>query len=425
MIKSNSVEQSKRQLDPQAKSSSEDSNSDKEKSDVTSPNATVKQTSSMKKPSSHPEVVEESENSNCKDGVEDHEVDKDDMQSQSSSTRDSRSPVSFIQHTKADEPPQSQRAASPESDTSSEDEEMVDAVDDDAPAAKDRSLAIDAAKGVGLDSDSDDSSGDDEETHIQVPKSSPPVLPMHKSITKPVISKLNLATNRKSPLPDEGCNTQDQVDQQLTSSFFEAHSSFPAVSTPTPIPASSAAVKPPVIKFGASLSSLNQNKVTLGSSSQAKPVATRSGQPLHTLSLADESESESESEDDDSSSSSDDDSSENGDHDRVSNAKSFPLTTPSALSKQDQRTKPDSDSDEADSNGSDTDEGEAEKVRARNQLAKQVAAMGNSSQGSIAFPSPKRYSLSTQPESTQKVKEKKAGKTPDRYVSGYQFSIFK
>jgi hypothetical protein len=254
--------------------------------------------------------------------------------------------------------------------------------------------------------DSDDSDGPEDEeaeAQVQIPESSPPVLPAHKSI-KPMVSKLNLTQNGKGSPSEQGSqNTQDEIDQQLTSDIFEAHNPAPPVITA--IPSSSLATRLPTIKFGASLSSLNQNRLSLGNSSQVQRGTARNGLSKPKLELTEDDE-ESESEED---SESENDSSSESEDDAPAKKRYLEPATPlpSKAAEADE-----SDSDGSNSDADDKDEGQ----KIRDELAAQIAGMGASSQNSITIPSPKMQQIKT----PVKAKGKK---NSDKFLTGYKFSV--
>jgi len=353
------------------------------------------------------------------DDEKDQDIDEDETPSDNSSPRDSRSPVSFSQHTKTTEVVTSLTIASSPSDISLGDEEMLDIDDVNEPAieGKEQPSLRGSVQEVESEFDASDSE-DEQDVRIQVPKSSPPVLPRHKPSSILTNLDTTLVNSSKGALLGKGLNTQDQIDQQLTSSMYDVHSSLPAASTPTPVPSSSTAIRPPTIKFGASLSSLNQNRLSLGASSQLKPNIARNGQPWPKFSLAKYDEEggseESDSDDDTSSSSSDDE-----DTIPVEKKTIKPAPGPRKYIKNSLAAASDSDG----SDEEEEEEEETEKSRARDELIAQVANMTASSQGSVIIQSPKAYTTNTQQRSIQKGKGQNVEKKNDKFVAGYKFSM--
>jgi hypothetical protein len=167
----------------------------------------------------------------------------------------------------------------------------------------------------------------------------------------------------------------------------------------------------PTFKFGASLSSLNSNKPILGSSSASKTLGARGSQRV--LNQDDEeSEEESEEESDEDSSSS------SAEEDEEDNSKPQKRTA----SKPRKKLESSSTSDDESSSDSESESEEDEEKKLRDELAAQIAALGNGdSQGSsnAGLLRPKAYRSSTQQSQSA---EKKKGKTLGRVISGYSFS---
>lgn len=371
------------------------------------------------------------------DEDEDAKIDEDETQSQISSLRDSsRSPVTFTQQPQLNETPKPQRAVSPEEDDSSEeDEEQDEEVDSDA---SDASNAEETPKGKTTqksnvasskpdeesgseqsesEEDEDEEDEEEEESEVQVPKSSPELPPYKRSI-KPTMTKPGLKPS-KSRLSDLSINTQDEVDQQLTSSLYEALSA-PSSSVPPHIPASSnAMITKPKIGFGigASLSSLNKASATLAASSQAKANGARSSsqklQLAHEEENSDE-ESEEESEEDD------DDSSADEEEEAPENKKSISTTIKRSFRVED--TQKDSDQSDSESDSGSSGDEEEEKQRLGQELMSQVNAMNSMANGGSqdSIPSPKMYRSGTQ--DTPKAKKAPEKKKSNNLLTGYVFS---
>ena len=327
---------------------------------------------------------------------EDEQEQDDEIASNPSSSRDSRSPVVFSQHEGDPAPAQSNRSTSPESMTDSEDEHEPDSESDNS----EHSDSLE--KNQDIEEESDDEAPDEENAKVQVPDSSP-TLPRHKPTAKAAGPTPEHQVNSKNHTieRDTSTSTQGEIDQQLTSSMYEVRRS--PHSTPKPIPSSSMAR--PSLKVGASLQALNSRKATLGSSTTRNgPQASQQ----QSLKEASRSEDESDEDSDDSSTSSDEDS-----EDDEATARRLA----SALSRSSQqKSKPepaDSDS-ESDASGTDSEvEREKHREQMRNDLAKQIAGLsGLDSQKSDSLPGPKVV---------EKAKPKEE-KKKDKWWSGYKFS---
>ncbi|PBP17898.1 hypothetical protein BUE80_DR011462 [Diplocarpon rosae] len=342
------------------------------------------------------------------------EIDGDETQSHNSSSRDSRSPVIFSQHPKSAESTKALRSASPDSQSSSvsdlndeQDEEYSDSAAEDQPmpVANNQFIDMEVEEEDRSDYDSDAAPEEDEddEMEVEIPNSSPPVLPSHKHASKPSPKFSGQSQNNsKDSSSDEGHNTQDELDQQLTSSLYEARSTIPASSIPIYPPTSSTAPRP-AMKVGVSLSSLNRNRSMLGSSQAARPPVGRSGQrSLQPIDDQDSEESEEES-NDDSSDSPDDDDAKTTDHKSMNESA---------------RDKSPANSD-SDSNGnSDTDQDQDEEQKIRNELTMEIARLHRSDTG---IPSPRMYT--TQQNNTVKERKEKTEKKRDSFTTGYQFNF--
>jgi hypothetical protein len=414
--------------------------------EIISSNTTIK----LEPPESRDESEDEGEND---------EVDVDETQSHNSSSRDSRSPIVFNRSPKERDNPKP-RSPSPASAISSDEEEAEsehsssEDEEEETPKAAEKVIRVEVNRNeddMSLDSDQasnsddsecdeeepskvvqkaarnnivrdendvasssdedsdeqDDESDQDEEPQVQVPKSSPD-LPPHRQFVKPALSKLASKPNQnhsKGPLHVMSINTQDEVDQQLTSSIYEARSARSS-SIPNPIPASSAVA--PKMGFGTSLSSLLTK--TLAQSSAAKVNgAILSSQKLQ---LAQQEEEESEESEEESDEDDDDGSSE--EEVKLPKGKSPTLRTSKASSQKQNSEKNSDDSDsDSDSNGDDEE-------RTRQELFSQINAVTKEKGASqISFPSPQAYRSGTQDVGKVKKVEKRKS---DRFLTGYQFN---
>ncbi|KAG4437893.1 hypothetical protein IFR05_006612 [Cadophora sp. M221] len=343
------------------------------------------------------------------------EIDEDETQSHNSSPRDSRSPVIFSQHPRSADTIKARHSAQPESDSNSESEvdvedeaeEDSDAEDEDEDEDEPKSTprnkflddeAEDGSSSSGPEDEEEAEYEEEDDAEVEVPNSSPPVLPPHKHLASAKPAGLN---SSKESLSDEGHNTQDEIDQQLTSSLYEAHSIVPASSALIYPPTSSAAPRPSK-KIGVSLSSLNKNKSMLATSSAVKPVVSRSGQRiLQSVSDNEDSEESEEESDDDSSDSSD-----------------FEAPKPTQKAKSPARRHVPSDSDSSGNSDSDSEGDEQKKIR--DELALEIAGLKGSDSSNLL--SPKLYKTSTQQQETPKERRKKAEKKTDKFLTGYKFN---
>lgn len=309
---------------------------------------------------------------------EQDEAEDDEAASDISSGRDSRSPVTFSQHQAESAAAKIDRSVSPESASGSEDEAERDSSEDDE--TDEESENGDA---------SEDEASDSEEAEVQVPESSP-TLPKHKPAVKATVNhQVNSKNNTIER--DTSTSTQGEIDQQLTSSIFEARRPSPASSPPQRAP--------PTLKVGASLQALNSKKPAFSSS--ARNSTTVKASQLQTLKEASGSEDESEEESDEASSDSDEETAK-----RLSSAFSRSPNKPKP-----KPTETDSDS----STDSDSDaESVDETIKIRNELAAQIKGVNvmDSQKSTVSIPSPKIV------RGTQEVKPKPKNK----YLSGYSFS---
>jgi hypothetical protein len=350
---------------------------------------------------------------------DEEEIDEDETQSQNSSTRDSRSPIVFNRIVETSETAHAQRSEPPEFESNSEEEENGSASsegDEDDEQEEDESTPKSKIKEIEMqggeveeeqEEESEGSESESEEgTEVQVPKSSPPILPVAR-FTKVSAAKPSQPNNSKTSITEEEMSTQDEIDQQLTSSMFEVRTTVNSSAVP-----SSSSIRPPQLKYGASLTSLNTNKPLYGSIAVKPLSAVRSSQPSR-VNLDDDSRSESEEEsDDNTTSSSDEEEDDKG-------PKSRPIAT--ATTRKSQPTASGSEDESENSSNEDSSEESAdERTRARNELAAQIASLANSDI-QVSFPSPKAYKSATQEVRANKVK--KVEKKVDKYVFGQKFSM--
>lgn len=381
-------------------SDSSDSDSEEDIPARVSPAKLAKSTSLSSKPSLAKTVTAEPEQSEDED-----EIDEDETQSQNSSTRDSRSPVVFSQNAETSKPVQAQQDQGPESSSEEEesDEDDEEEVTEPTPKAKAKgNVIMDNEEEEG--SEESESESEDEGTEVQVPKSSPPILPVARP-TKVSAPKPNQANTSKTSITEEEMSTQDEIDQQLTSSMFEVRSTANSSAVP-----SSSSIRPPQLKYGASLTSLNTNKPLYGSSVGKPSAAARSSQ-LSRVNVDEGSESESESEEE-----SDDDTTSSSDEEEdIKKPNSRPIGTVTA-----KKSKPAaSESDDSSSEDS-SEESVDEETRVRNEVAAQIASMANGD-SQISISSPKAYRSGTQ--EVRGKEGKKVERKVDKYVSGQKFSM--
>lgn len=357
---------------------------------------------------------------------EDEEIGEDETQSHNSSIRDSRSPVVYSQHAKTESIP-ALRLPSPQLESNSEKENHEketsgdDSEEDSLPTPKSKAKVAEmkdeeeesehseseveeskaAAQGVDMKDDeveeSSVESGSESEgegTEVQVPKSSPPILPTAKS-SKVTSPKPSQANNSKDSITSEEMNIQDEIDQQLTSSVYEARSTV----TSSTVPASSAIR--PAIRVGASLSSMNSSKQLLASTSTKPLTPARGSQPAKVN--MDEGSSDSEEEED-----SDEEPASSSDEEP-----SKPMAAKVATKSQPKVAY-------SDSSGEESSESEDEQVKAGKELMAQLANMANGN-SQVSLPSPKAYRSLTQQEG--KKYGKKGEKKVDKYLTGQKFSM--
>ncbi|TGO81751.1 hypothetical protein BPOR_1031g00020 [Botrytis porri] len=220
-----------------------------------------------------------------------------------SSPRDSRSPVVFHSNAPSGDERKSLNKHTQSSASSSEDESSneEDSGDDASDKGNDPKVKTEIKETQDSSEDEGEDGSDDED--VKMPDAPTqrlsPDLPSHAR--RNMVSPFETTNQRKNSSSDED-NTQDEVDQQLTSDIFEAQG--PSFSSPLKRP-----IIRPTIGFGASLSSLNSQKETM-----FKPRPLPNGQLAKSkLQLSSQllNKDFSESEDDDESSS--DDSSDDDD----------------------------------------------------------------------------------------------------------------
>ncbi|KUJ22698.1 uncharacterized protein LY89DRAFT_308024 [Mollisia scopiformis] len=361
---------------------------------------------------------------------------EDETQSHNSSPRDSRSPIVFRQHPEPIEIVKPQRAASPasESDEDGEEEEEEaedkdtkvssdDASDDQEdeddiePVSTKKADALFSKSDKAPSSESDSEvdaaeESDQEETEVQVLRSSPPEFPPRQRVNPSlvrVVTKQN-RNNSKDSLSHMSINTQDEVDQQLTSSMYEALPA-PSSSVSLPIPASSAVTKP---KFGVgvSLSSLLAAKSTLSSSYAARANDPRSSSQK--LQLPEEEEEDGSEEEEEEESDSDESSSDEEPGPSKSKSTASTMTSKISLRAEDAQK----DSEESDSDSDSNSDNAVDEERTRQELLGQIDALNSKKDGDSqsSFSSPQAYRSSTQ---AKKTPQKKSG---SQFITGYNFS---
>lgn len=218
-----------------------------------------------------------------------------------SSPRDSRSPVVFHSNAPSGDERKSFNKHTQNSASSSEDESSDDEDSRSDTSDKGNDIKVTTEIKETQDSSEDEGEGGSDDEDVKMPDAPAqrlsPELPSHAR--RNMVSPFKSTYQRKNSNSDED-NTQDEVDQQLTSDIFEAQG--PSFSSPLKRP-----IIRPTIGFGASLSSLNSQKGTM-----FKPRPLSNGQLAKSkLQLSSQllNKEFSESEDDESSSddSSDDD----------------------------------------------------------------------------------------------------------------------
>ncbi|KAH6671130.1 hypothetical protein B0J14DRAFT_595402 [Halenospora varia] len=348
-----------------------------------------------------PELEEESEE---EEGEEDEDAE---MASTRSSERDSRSPPVFNKHREQEiAKPKKSKAAEPESESSSDDDADDESED---PAHKNDASDNPQERQVEVEEDEEEEEGSSEEdSDIEMEESTPPELPAHKGkgkekVLEPASSSQLNGLNSKDHTTDESQDTQEEINQQLTSSIYEARSTLKSTS---PIPNPSSAAPRPAFKVGASLRGLNEKKQTISRINGAKTQGV--GKLVLREASESGSEEESESESESESSSSED----------LPNAK--PPTSSARPTSAQKPSKPNSDSSsDSSSSGSDSEsESEDEATRARKALAAQVAnfssqapANGTQSQKTV--------------NKTKSTKQKTYGKSPSGKKIGKNGFAFK
>jgi hypothetical protein len=408
--------------------SSSESDSEEDIPAVATPAKSTKSTSLATEPALLKTVSVKTEQLDDEDD-EDEEIDEDETQSRNSSIRDSRSPVVYSQHMKTEIVPPL-RVPSPkalsgseeedDNESSSEDEEQdneatprpssedVEMKDTEAEATDESESEADVTKATaradkveddkeeGGSSESSSESGD-EDTEVQVLKSSPPILPASKPV-KLSAPKPSHVNHSKTSITPKIMSTQEEIDQQLTSSMYEVRSSANSLA----VPSSSTIRPPPSFNAGPSLSKMAAGKQVLGSSAAKSTTAGRSSQPARfNLDPGSDSESEEESEEE-----SEKESRFSDDEDDIP---SKSMATVIAKKSHPQAKYSESSSDEESS--------EDEATRTRKELMKKIAHMANGS-SQISLPSPKPYKTSTQQEMKHEMKGKKK---IDKYLVGQKF----
>lgn len=381
-------------------SASSDSDSEEDIPAVVSPAKLAKSTSLSSKPTLPTLVAAKTEQS---EEEEEEEIDEDETQSHNPSTRDSRSPVIYSQHTKTEPVPALRPALeshigkdggdNESSKSSSEDSEEefneptpkpksreVPIKDAEGEESEDSEAEAEAAKAEAQDVEMEDdeeeetseesaSESEGEGTEVQVPKSSPPILPAAKP------AKVS------APKPTQTNNSRSAINSSA-------------------VPSSSAIR--PAFKVGASLSGLNSAKQPLGSKTTKPSTTTKSSQqPKVNMDNGSESEEEEEEESDEQSTYSSDEEPRK------------PIATKFAMKSQPKAKY-------SDSSDEDSSENEDEKSKAQKELTAMIEGLANGD-SQVSLPSPKAYRSSTQ----QEVKKygKKGEKKVDKYTTGYKFSM--
>ncbi|TGO52730.1 hypothetical protein BCON_0136g00260 [Botryotinia convoluta] len=234
------------------------------------------------------------EESNDPNGRSDEDVEMGENQS---SPRDSRSPVVFHSNAPSGDERKSFNKHTQNSASSSEDESSNKEDSGDDTSDKENDTKVKTEIKETQDSSEDEGEGGSDDEDVKMPDAPAqrlsPELPSHAR--RNMVSPIKTTNQRKNSSSDED-NTQDEVDQQLTSDIFEAQG--PSFSSPLKRP-----IVRPAIGFGASLSSLNSQKGTM-----FKPRPLSNGQLAKSkLQLSSQllNKEFSESEDDDESSSDD------------------------------------------------------------------------------------------------------------------------
>lgn len=328
----------------------------------------------------------------------DEDVDKekgpDEDETQSHDSRESRSPVVFTQHPNLAESIVPRRSASLDSydgsefqlDADEQDQDDSDMEDNRTPRARIPPMTdeageaedSDAAAGKEEEEDEGDERAEDHDPH------SSPVLPPHKYIVKASSKPVEQALSNCKDSSSEGYNTQDEIDQQLTSSLYEARSKTPASSAIVYPPTSSLASKPS-LKVGVSLTSMSRNKSMLATSSAIQPQKGRRSGPRALLQANGEDSEDSEEE-----SNSDSSGSSDAETQAVGQSTKFKASAQAAVYS------------DSESNSDSEDEEERQARKARDELSKEIAGLKKSDNG---ISSPRMYRTGTQQQSA--VKENK------------------
>lgn len=354
-------------------------------------------------------------------GDEDEDEDGDvEMESRQSTPPETRSPVVFNHHpvalqrvptlelSKVTDVAEDEAETQSLSDASSADDESVESSeehDEDEDEVEDEDEEM-----IDAESEEDDAST------VKAPQSSLDLsLPQLDSQSTVSGGKLKPRTGRFSPsLSDKESTTQDAIDNQLTSSIFEAHASSPSTTAQNRKKTNSPSIVPgsqrPKFKIGASLRDLNAAQ---GVSGRSSPVVGQGVVDRHrTMKLmgGDESESESESDSGDDSDDSDEEEVTSKAFDaQLSQAQSIPL--------------PESDDDSSDDSDSDSEKELNDSMRSR--LVADIAQMTQKTSSPI-----RPQSSSSQPQSSKNksriagrdiVQEEKR-KREQKYLTGYTFS---
>ncbi|KAH8645991.1 hypothetical protein BGZ60DRAFT_424715 [Tricladium varicosporioides] len=343
-----------------------------------------------------PEPKGESEEEESEED-EDEEDEDAEMTSTRSSERDSRSPPVFNKHREQEIARPKKSKAEPESESSSEDDaddESEDVTNKSYPPSLQQERQVEE----GESEEEEGSSGDvDEDEDVEMAEATPPELPAHKrkgNVLNPASSSLLNGLNSKDHTTDESQDTQEEINQQLTSSVYEARASMKSTS---PVPNTSSAAPRPTFKVGASLKSLNAKKQNISRTNGVKTQAARRTVLIDASMSGSEEESESESE------------SESSPEEDLPNTHPPPISSAGPTSAQKPKHTSDSSSDS--SSGSDPEsESENETTRARRALVAQVADF--SSQGAVNGTQSKSQNQKTVNKTSSKKTQKTYGKSP-------------
>ncbi|KAG9228288.1 hypothetical protein BJ875DRAFT_490021 [Amylocarpus encephaloides] len=301
--------------------------------------------------------------------IEDESEEDDEVRSNSSSARESRSPIVFNHHPQENKVSRPVHRASADLDESSEEDEADEEdededQDEEIPDAPARSQTTPPGKRNNETEFSDGSESAEEEEEDADDREPSQELPQYVRIptkgSQPNGSSRQTGENHS----DKSASTQEELAQQLTSSVYEARQT--TVSSSIVYPPTSSIAKPsprPSIKFGASLSQLNLKKPIVGS--PANKNVNGSKPSIKTILAASDEEGEEDEEDEE-----EEESDESGSSDEEAAKMPPPPKTTLPMTRTIKREpSPDSDSD-------DSDEADAKNTqRLHAQLAQQIAGM--------------------------------------------------